>query len=583
MRKKIISLLSILGIASVMSLGHILISPHSADAAISQWQKSVSFTSDHSTQFSSQGFRDAVLQAQNANADMITLVIPYAQSNIYSTDVHRPWNAPTDEVLIDAIQFIHSQGLAVTLAVHASSNDGSWRAHIDPADREAWFNAYGSLLLHDAQIAQSEGVEQMMIGVELISMASDNEHPTNTENWRQLISDIRSVYSGLVTYSANWGSSGFVNEKDHIEFWPSLDSIGISAYFNLTKDESRPIESLKESWSGWDWGDIRELHNEYGKPVIFTEVGYRSIEGGHREPWNYSVSAPVSQQAQADAYEALFEYWNDQSYMQGVHWWEWQADPNAGGSGNAFYTPQNKLAEEVMREWFGMTNGGTDPEPEPPGEIPTFSVAVSGPSSLQVNEQGSFTTQVTAQNEDFNGGVVNVEIYQQGGGQVFQQFFEDQDIAASSSQSYPVSWTPSSTGTYVVKAGIFSSGWSSLHQWEDNLMEVNVGENGTEPPLAPEEIDIWWPKDGVTVSGVQPIKGILRSDPVEEYEMFWRVGDGSLVQMFNMYDDGYPHKKQYIDFSGWTWEGSGPYVITLVAQKDGSTVAENSTNIFVAN
>lgn len=93
-------------------------------------------------------------------------------------------------------------------------------------------------------------------------------------------------------------------------------------------------------------------------------------------------------------------------------------------------------------------------------------------------------------------------------------------------------------------------------------------------------IDMWWPKDGVRVSGVQPFKAMLQGSSVEQYEMFWKVGDGQLNPMGSNYTD-YPHKEAPVDLSGWRWLGSGPYPITIVAKQGGVVVAQHSFNIYV--
>jgi hypothetical protein len=60
-------------------------------AAVSDWQQGVSILPQSSGEFGSDAFKQSVQNAKNTGADYITLVIPYSQSNIYSTDVHATW------------------------------------------------------------------------------------------------------------------------------------------------------------------------------------------------------------------------------------------------------------------------------------------------------------------------------------------------------------------------------------------------------------------------------------------------------------------------------------------------------------
>src|SRR3989344_44898 len=135
-----------------------------AEAAVANWQKSVSIQPRWDGDFGTDTFRQSVAAAKTMNANMVTLIIPYYQSNIYSTDLARGWNTPTDESLISAIQYIHSLGLQVALKIHPESNDGQWRAMINPSNRDGWFAVYGNILNHYADIAQAHGVELFILG-----------------------------------------------------------------------------------------------------------------------------------------------------------------------------------------------------------------------------------------------------------------------------------------------------------------------------------------------------------------------------------------------------------------------------------
>ena len=48
-----------------------------------------------------------------------------------------------------------------------------------------------------------------------------------------------------------------------------------------------------------------------GKPVLFTEVGYRSTADSAVEPWIWRSDAPVNNELQATLYEAMFQtFWH---------------------------------------------------------------------------------------------------------------------------------------------------------------------------------------------------------------------------------------------------------------------------------
>jgi len=47
------------------------------------------------------------------------------------------------------------------------------------------------------------------------------------EEWRNLVWEVRTVFSGRVTYAANF------DEYTDVTWWPYLDVMGINAYFPL--------------------------------------------------------------------------------------------------------------------------------------------------------------------------------------------------------------------------------------------------------------------------------------------------------------------------------------------------------------
>lgn len=349
--------------------------PHQANAAIADWQKGVSMSPRFAHDFGSPSFNQSVSNAKSAGANYITLIIPYYQSNVGSTDIGPGWNTPTDEDLTAAISYIHGQGLHVVLKPHLDSYDGQWRAHINPGDRDTWFKNYGAVLTHLATLAAANSVEGICIGTELINMSTDTSNGTNAGHWKDLISSVRSIYSGFLTYSANWGGGNFEDEKSHISFWSQLDYIGMSAYFNL--NSSNNVSDLQSAWTGYDQGQIKPLSDKYGKPVLFTEIGYRSVTNAHYSPWNSTMGGGYDPTEQANDYTALFNYWNNRSYLAGIYLWEWNTNPQAGGSGDTGYTPQNKPAQDVMTSLWG--GSGSPATTTPPVATTTPPVATTTP------------------------------------------------------------------------------------------------------------------------------------------------------------------------------------------------------------
>lgn len=321
--------------------------------AVSSWTRSVSIYPRSADEFGSDKFDQVLSQIVADNANTIILVIPYYQRNQHVTEIVAGADTPTDESVVRAIEMAHAKNLDVMLKVHIDTRNGIWRAEINPSNRDAWYRNYENLMLHYAAIGQIYGAEHLCLGTELIRMAAANMNSDNTARWKKMISNIRKIYQGKLTYSANWGpaSSSFANEKDHIEFWSDLDYIGLSAYYPLvTRDNF--VETLTSAWNPWYLSDIKPLALRNEKSVHFLEIGYRSLTNSRIKPYDFQSRGAYDPVEQVNAYEAMFAFWSDKPEIGGVGIWDFYADPAAGGPGDIDFTPQNKPAEEVIRRWF---------------------------------------------------------------------------------------------------------------------------------------------------------------------------------------------------------------------------------------
>ncbi len=559
-----------------------------ANADIASWQRSISIYPDSPSDFGSSGFEQVVTHAKSLGFNYVTLVIPYYQSNIYSTDVAPGGNTPTDSSLISAIQYAHAQGMGVILKLHLDPEDGAWRATINPSDRTTWFSNYKTALMKYAQMAELYGVEEYCIGTELIDMSSATVNPGNTSAWESMISAVRSVYHGKLFYDANWGGSSAVDEPPQIGFWSDLDYIGISAYYNLDGDDS--VANLENDWSTINSSTIEPLESQWGKPILFSEVGYRSVTNAHLEPWNSSMGGSYDPQEQVNDYTALLQYWNNYSYMQGLGIWYDNSNPSSGGSGDTDYLIANKPAEQTIQQYFlsppasngGGSNGGTTSNA-------AFAVAGgANPSSASTGGSVNLTASITDQGSAISNANVDIEVYNSSGAQVLQHTFGSQNFSSGQNLQYAVSWTPSSSGTYTIKIGVFSSDWSTLYTWNNSAATIAVSAStgssgGSTSSQGGQIIHVWWPTNGVSVSGVQPFKAVVNTLPTSQYTMYWQVDSGALNQMQPSSTDS-PHMESDVDLSQWTWRGSGPYTVNFVAKDGiGNMIAQQAVQINISH
>jgi len=254
----------------------------------------------------------------------------------------------TDEGLAVTAKLARDRGISTMLKPHVWITGGGWRGDIQMTDDAAWdewFASYRRFILHYARFAKEHGIEALCIGTELRNCVRGHQ-----DQWRRLIIEVRAVYEGTLTYAANW-----YEEFEEIDFWGELDYIGIQAYFPLCERENPTIEALLEGWRE-PLAKIERVRKKFAKPVIFTEVGYRSIAAAGSKPWQWpqrGEAVDVNLEVQSRCYEAFFQTFWDKPWVMGVYWWKWfPTDSRAGGPASTGFTPQNKPAQAVMARWF---------------------------------------------------------------------------------------------------------------------------------------------------------------------------------------------------------------------------------------
>jgi hypothetical protein len=243
----------------------------------------------------------------------------------------------SDESLIKMIETAQSLGMNVMLKPHVDVKDGSWRGDIghfsSKDDYTKWFENYRTFIDHYAELAETHDVDQLCIGTEFVAL-TDRE-----EEWRDIISDVRERFHGLLVYSENF---------DNIEnnaWFGELDYIGIGGYFPLTEKTNPTISELEEAWTPHIL-KIISVQQKFGRKVLFTEIGYRSSDGTNIYPWAKSVD----EKEQADCYTAFFETIWKKSWFAGAYFWCWQAVESNDAEG---FSPQSKDAQDIITHYYG--------------------------------------------------------------------------------------------------------------------------------------------------------------------------------------------------------------------------------------
>ncbi len=313
----------------------------------------------------------SILDLVNNNVNWISQT-PFAwQRGFNSPEIgHRigqddGWWGETDKGLIKTTRLAKKYGIQTILKPHVWLRDdqGKWRGEIEmdsEVDWQKWFENYSKIILHYAKLAEEEDIELLCIGTELHKTCVERE-----ADWRKLIAQIREIYSGDLTYAAN-----FSDEYQDVAFWDDLDFIGVQGYFPVAQNENPSIKEVKVGWEP-HIKELEKFSNQYELPVLFTEIGYKSTKDAGIEPWQWPQRLPeetrekiFSEEAQANLYAGMFEALTEQSFIAGFHFWKWYPKiPESARSErrrrteeqsfNIDFTPQGKKAEEVMKLWFG--------------------------------------------------------------------------------------------------------------------------------------------------------------------------------------------------------------------------------------
>jgi hypothetical protein len=254
------------------------------------------------------------------------------------------WWGESDEGISKTTELARKAGIKTLLKPHIWVGKG-WPGDIEMKSDTAWqkwFSNYEKFIVHYAQLAEKNKIEIFCIGTEL--------HKTigREKEWRTIIDKVKSVYKGKLTYAAN-----FHKEYEQVKFWDALDYIGVQAYFSLTQNKDHLLSDLKKGWDA-PMAAIEQVHKKFSKPVLFTEIGYRSDKKAGIEPWVWPQEkngAEISNEAQANCYHAFFQSAWGKNWLAGVYFWKWYPHgPHRMASLD--FTPQGKPAEKIVMENF---------------------------------------------------------------------------------------------------------------------------------------------------------------------------------------------------------------------------------------
>jgi hypothetical protein len=247
-----------------------------------------------------------------------------------------------------AVEQAHARGLHVMLVTPLWVETGEWRGEIDPktdAGWARWAASYTRFVRGWAQVAEATHVEMFSVGVELRSWVTTARAPS----FAAVVREVRGVYHGLLTYSANW------DDADQTVVLGDLDVIGINAFYPLAEKPGAPEAELMATGRKIR-GDVHALAERWRKPVVFTEAGYATRPDPAVRPWEWPDAIDhvvVDEAAQATGYRALLSSLLDEPDFAGFFVWRVYADPDDTSQEPPWgFSPRGKQAEIVLRDAF---------------------------------------------------------------------------------------------------------------------------------------------------------------------------------------------------------------------------------------
>ncbi len=294
---------------------------------------------------------DHITPVLQVNSNYVTLM-PY--SFIRNVEIpkiefntNREWFGESKNGLLQYAKEFQKVGVKLVVKPHLWLRRGGFTGDLKPNSEENWNileNSYRNYILTYAKAAEELKAEILCIGTELEQFVLNRP-----KYWQNLIEQIRQVYSGKLTYAANW------DEFKRVSFWNQLDFIGVDAYFPLSDKKTPTVVDFENGWKPHK-EEIKRIQKQFNKPILFTEYGYRSVDYAGKKPWEANrVEGSVNLEAQVNGLQAIHnQFWNEEWFAGGFIWKWFHRHNRVGGVNNNRFTPQNKPAEKLLSKLYGL-------------------------------------------------------------------------------------------------------------------------------------------------------------------------------------------------------------------------------------
>jgi hypothetical protein len=307
------------------------------------------------------------------SAELLDELVRMGANAISITPFGRIWSLRSTRVALDfelpyeetrraigrMIAQAKARGLRVLVIPHLWVETDGWRGEIDPGSPEGWSAyqaSYREFVLAWARDAQAYGADAFSIGVECKSFSG-----RFGAYWTDLIAEVRSVFGGALTYSANW------DEVEDVLFWDQLDWIGVNAFYPLAQAGGASTATYVAS-ADLALARLGAFAALVDRPVVLVEIGYTTRTDAAVEPWLWPDGmndVVVDEPEQARALAALAEAAARRPDVLGVFVWRYYANLDDVSQEAVWgFSPHAKQAELVLERVF-RRRWAADPDAQP--------------------------------------------------------------------------------------------------------------------------------------------------------------------------------------------------------------------------
>jgi hypothetical protein len=250
----------------------------------------------------------------NAVAIAFPFYTPSLDANcVYAYTANKCSGGPTSEspaparvaVLVKAAQLAGLHVLLRPLMDEANLSP-EWRGDIDPKNRPTWFTSYADMLAPYLIMAQSDGVTDFTISLELASLSTSTQ-------WSSLITWAKKIYHRQLVFATSWRAS-LPHDKSEVH---AGTSVGMDSYPGLTK--ATPSWSVSQLLGGWNSYLASKPYGTADSNVTIDEVGIEAVDGAYKTPY-IAVNGKFNQSIQANWFDAACQFYKAHKEA-GLYFW----------------------------------------------------------------------------------------------------------------------------------------------------------------------------------------------------------------------------------------------------------------------